>query len=142
MMAIPWGGRYLKCRPKRRATDDAWAVTARRYSPAQSRNSMTQRPGGNEIPGIRGRLQSPLTAMACNVRGDGLDGSEGGRAGRGRGAASPQEVCSSATTTDKQLADNGGFIGGLAWDDASVPAFSNRLRLWHGHVVGAAFGIP
>ena len=56
--------------------------------------------------------------------------------------ASPQEVCLLATTTDKQLADNGGFIGGLAWGDAPVPAFSYRLRLSHGHVVGGAFGLP
>jgi hypothetical protein len=83
MMAIPWGGRYLKCRPKRQATDDAWAFTARRYSLVHGGESMTQRPGGNEIPGIRGRLQSPLTAMACNVRGDGLDGSEGGEPAAG-----------------------------------------------------------
>lgn len=56
--------------------------------------------------------------------------------------ASPQEVCLLATTTDKQVADNGGFIGGLAWDDAPVLAFSYRLRLSHGHIVRGAFGLP
>src|SRR5579875_654255 len=83
MMAIPWGGTYLECRPKRQATDDAWAVTARRYSPAQGRESMTQRPGGHEIPGRRGRVPPPLAAIRCNVRGDGLDGSEEGEPAAG-----------------------------------------------------------
>ena len=127
-MAVPWGGKYLKCRTKTRATDDARAGTARRYSLAHGRGSMTQRRGGNEIPGIRGRLPSPLAAMGCNVRGDGLDWTaarEGSRLRAWRGSS--QEVCSLATTTGKQLADDDGFVGGLAWGDALVQAFSYRL---------------
>ena len=79
--------------------------------------------------------------MACNVRGDGLDGSEEGESDAGVGGQFAGGFLL-ATTTGKQFADDGGFIGGLAWGDAPVPAFSYRLRLWHGHVVGAAFGLP